>query len=319
MLNSLLTPAGQKPFFLIRWLVSLAIVVYFAAVLATVTGITTGRFAAPPICAEAATLVRPGMQALNLDNAHRYYVPNPGAESVLWVRVTPESGLVRWLELPSKSTSSSGLAHTRNLLVPSSVGQRDTRKQAPGEAPLTPTALVLLSSVARFVAQQEVRGGPSGHPDRITQMQFYLIDHDLITPRQIRAGLDFADLRLQRATYLGTYNSSGEKLGVSTPVNVTMVELAARMVEQEIAPALRTADTRELQQTVLSNLGVPRPVAQLLERRPLLVNGTGDDLREQVRVAVAADDNPQVPLRAGEDCREEWKTAADRARRDSAP
>src|SRR5690349_10568953 len=93
MSNSLLTAPDKKPHVLIRGLVSLVIVVYFTAVLAIVTGISSGRFAAPEICAEAASWARPGLQPLNLDSAHRYYVPNPGAEPVLWVRITHESGL----------------------------------------------------------------------------------------------------------------------------------------------------------------------------------------------------------------------------------
>lgn len=319
MSNSPLTTPRDKPHFLIRGCVSLVIVVYFAAVFATVTGIGSGRFAPPEICAEAATFVRPGLQPLNLDSAHRYYVPNPGAEPVLWIRITYESGAVQWLEWPSKRTSTSGLAHTRNLIVPQTISQRDNRQRSRGEPPLTPSALVLLSSLARFVAQQQVQGGADGHPDAIARMQFYAIDHDLITPPQIRAGLDFSDLRLRRVTYLGTYNSSGEKLGESVPTAVTMVDLAARMIEDEIAPALRSAQSAELQQDVFDRVGVPGPVAKLLQRQPQLVEASGDELREQLRKAVAADDNPQAPLRPGEDYREEWKTAAARARQEAAP
>jgi len=314
----LLTAEGKKPPLLVRWLVSGVIVVYFAAVLATVTGIGTGRFAPPEICAEAATFVRPALQPLNLDSAHRYYVPNPGAEPVLWIRVTHASGVVHWAEWPAKQTSTSGLAHTRNLVVPQTINLRDTRKPTRGEPPLTPSALVLLSSLARFISIQELRSGDDGYPDPIATLQFYTIQNDLITPRQIRAGMEFSDLRLRRVTYLGTYNSSGVKIGVSPPADVKMVDLVARMIEEEIAPAVRSAHASDLQKTILSRVGTPQPVARLLERQPQLIDLSGDELRQQLRIAVAANDNRQSPLRAGEDYRDEWKTAAARSEQEVA-
>ena len=305
-----MSDSAPRPAKVLRLLVSVLILAYFAAVLATVTGIGSGRFSPPEICAEAATLVRPLLQTLNLDSAHRYYVPNPGAEPVLWIRSTHSSGRGRWLEWPTKRGSSSGLAHTRNLLVPQTISQRDTRKTVRGDAPLTPPALLLLASYSRYLSDHYVLGGDDGHPDPIATIQFYSIDHDLITPPQIRAGMDFLDLRLRRITYIGTYSSSGDKLGVSLPTSVSTVELVARMIEQEIAPALRQADDSELQTTVLNKLGVPAAVVRLLQRQPLLVNSSGDELQQQLRVAVAANDNPQAPLRPLDDYREEWNTHA---------
>ena len=102
-------PSSSLPGRSVRLAATLLLVAYFAAVLAAVTGAGSGRFSPPLISAEASTWVRPVLQPLNLDNSHRYYAPNPGAEATLWLRLVYADSTVRWLEWPCAQPSVVGL------------------------------------------------------------------------------------------------------------------------------------------------------------------------------------------------------------------
>ena len=99
--------ASTGPPLVVRVVISIAVVVYGLAMLAVATGTGTGRFSPPLISTKVLDVVTPVFRPLHLDNSHRYYVPNPGSQPVLWLHLVYESGDARWLQWPTRDLSSS--------------------------------------------------------------------------------------------------------------------------------------------------------------------------------------------------------------------
>ena len=289
-----------------RWAASVLLVAYFFAVFAALTGAGSGRFSPPLVSAEASAWVRPVLQPLNLDNSHRYYAPNPGAESTLWLRLLYADSTVRWLEWPSRDGASSAYSHTRSLLVPGALSSREENPAADGEVTLTPHARVLIASFARHIALRHQRTRAGGGVNEVVSMQFYLIDHAQLTPPQVRAGMKFSDLRLLKLTSLGSYNSTGQELGRTIPHTIAAPELVARMLNSELLPAVRAAAGATQLDTTAEEVGIPLPVRKLLGRQPSLATSNSEVTPEAIRAAVFSNDHPDTPLKAGDDFGSEW-------------
>jgi len=297
---------GSQPSPLSRALISVGIVAYSFAMLAAVTGVGSGRFEPPLISMQALELVRPVLHPLHLDNAHRYYVPNPGTQPILWLHLQYESGDSQWIQWPTRQSSSSQLAHVRLLLIPDSVSGRSVVSTEPYQAALYPRSQIVIASVARRLAKDFVKERDNGDPDEIASLQFYCVGQELMTPQQIRAGWDFADLRLLRTTYLGTWSRGGNKLGESLCTTVAVHDLVSRIIEREISPRLMTIDDAAERDVVMEELALPRSIRSLVSRHPKLLQLAGDELRSAVKFAVTSADRPDVALIPGLDFDSDW-------------
>lgn len=199
------------------WVLSRAIIVVL--VLLHFVGIASAIMAVPPRDREPSWLSRqlfmayqPYLQFLYLNNAYRFYSPEPGPPTLLWFHIEYADGSSRWLKLPSRAEHAKdplGQEFTRRLSIGESVSQMSMMVQTPDlvkqkrihagtlyEIPLHPMRGIdaqyalpnegsrrLLGEYARYVAQHtpsqkdpnlEVRG-----------VKIYRVIHWMLAPNEL--------------------------------------------------------------------------------------------------------------------------------------
>jgi hypothetical protein len=271
----------------LRWFFSLAVVLHFAAILAGVTGPSDGPVESPYLCVRASDQVAPYLQILGLQSSYRFYAPNPGCDPAIWFRVRYSDGSVRWVELPPSQSHWERLLHHRGLslakaateTMPWYEGNQEKQEK------LVPMAQLCLASYLRHVARSHPKARADGTPLSIQGLRVYSVQHRPMTPAEARDRWDFDDLRLHWAYSLGQYSAEGTRQdGKDQVVPVDMAELTAWMIRADLAPALAQDAKRLTAQ--LAEVGLPRPIANLVRQHPQLVEAADDELTQRVQEAI---------------------------------
>src|SRR5512140_1404644 len=80
--------------------VSALIAAHLLAIGVAVTSYSSPNFAAPLLAVRASGPLQPYLQATFLNNAYRFFAPNPGTPTVFWFRIQYDDRSVRWVDLP---------------------------------------------------------------------------------------------------------------------------------------------------------------------------------------------------------------------------
>lgn len=178
-----------------RWLASLAIAGYLAAVIVP-------PLAGPPPASELAARLRqplrPLIGALHLDHGYRFFAPDPGPGHEIRWTVTLADGSTQSGKIPDRERDWPRLLYHRRFMVaekiaaqvPTSEAPRDVRDRA------KPEWLPLVKGVAGNLLR--ATGG-----DRV---RLEMVEHYLPTPEEVVAGTAGADV----VTPLGTFARPGE-------------------------------------------------------------------------------------------------------------
>src|SRR5437773_174830 len=86
------------------WAVNTVLIAHLAALVLMVASGGSGVFSSPPIVVRAASLMAPCVRFTGIQNAYRFFAPDPGPATILWSRLTYEDGTIRWLESPGRES-----------------------------------------------------------------------------------------------------------------------------------------------------------------------------------------------------------------------
>src|SRR4051812_33477913 len=97
------------------WGVNMLLALHLAALILMVAGGGSGVFSSPPLVMRAASVTAPYVRFTGMQNAYRFFAPDPGPATVLWSRLTYDDGTVRWIECPGRESHPRSLAFQREL------------------------------------------------------------------------------------------------------------------------------------------------------------------------------------------------------------
>lgn len=250
----------------IQWLMSLLVIVHFFAIGTAVTSYSAPQFPAPQLAVAATEPLQPYLQATFLNNAYRFFAPNPGTPTVMWFRIQYADRSIRWQEFPGPEHSAwFRAAYQRELNLSLLLSQQLAPDPAHGNKPrFTQLGLTCLASVTRHIAFEQ--------PQPVKAVGVYCMQHAGVTPQQVRDGWETSDLRTYQAMFVGAFNPAGERIDELRPdvLMQTSSDMVAGVLQADVYPLLRKTQGDPL--LVIRTLNLPTPVAQFLTRHPQLLN-----------------------------------------------
>lgn len=275
-----------------RRTVSVLVVAHFFAIFAVVTSSSSPNFPAPQLSVQASARLQPYLQAVFLNNAYRFFAPNPGTPTVFWFRVQYDDRSVRWVELPGRSNPLWRAPYQRRLNLAVQLGQYLGFVQTPdGNKEIGALGNTLLQSSVRHVAYAYPRQAADGTPVSVRNVGVYSVLHAVVLPAQVRAGWKPIDLRTYRASFLGAYTPQGERVDEFRPkvVDQSIARVAAGIIEVDVLPRWRTSAAAD-RHDILTGVELPEPVRGLLDKYPELLAATSaDDLIRRIETLVPED------------------------------
>jgi hypothetical protein len=261
--------------------ISLLILLHFAAILTAVTVVPAPNGTAPFLSDQVYNrFVRPYLQLTNLNNGYHFYAPEPGPTSLLWFRVQFADGASRWVRIPDHKTVCNHLERRRYGALATMTGQAmpvnpareqellQKRLQAaqehniPLSSDLPPMAqyrepsaqvLLLLSSFARRVARTTEH--PQGSDSPVVGVKIYHVEFLNPPVQHFQAGRDPLDPTLYQAYYQGEYDRTGQLK--PTSLDSTRDPADGRITERFrdpflywLIPIVRVTETTEAQPEV---------------------------------------------------------------------
>jgi hypothetical protein len=280
--------AIEKPSVLIRAGISAIVLAHLSAIAVAVTSYSSPGFPAPELAVRASGPLQPYLQLSFLNNAYRFFAPNPGTPSVFWFRIQYEDQAVRWFDLPGRPPSVWRPPYQRRLNLALQLGQQLAFVAAPdGQKQLTPAGLLLLESAVRHVASSHARSA-GGQPIGVRTVGVYCVFHTVITPQQVRDGWHPTDLRTYRPTFVGAYTARGERVDEFRPavVDHAIDYVTTGILEVDVWPRLRERQGADAAAR-LAELALPEPIERLLTRHPdLLAIPPGDPLKRRIEALI---------------------------------
>ncbi|MFO0809901.1 MAG: hypothetical protein U0746_14870 [Gemmataceae bacterium] len=274
---------------LARRAVGTLVIAHLAAIGVAVTSFSSPGFPAPQLAARAAGPLQPYLQATFLNNAYRFFAPNPGTPTVLWFRVQYQDRSVRWVEVPGRSDVVVRAPYQRRLNLAVQFGAYVVPDPTGGDKKtLAPVGETLLQSAVRHVAWAYPQDAADGSVQPVRSVGVYAVLHGVVLPEQARAGWEPTDLRTYRPTFVGAYTADGERVDEFRPtvVDQPIAHVTAGIVEVDVLPRLREPGGDR--DAVLAALSLPEPIHGALIRHPeLLAAAPGDDLKRRVEALTA--------------------------------
>jgi hypothetical protein len=255
----------------VRTAISLLVVGHFLAIGVAVTSYSTPTYPAPQLAVAASQPLQPYLQGTFLNNAYRFFAPNPGVPTLIWMRLQFSDGAVRWTELPGPPQSAliRGVYQRRlnlTLLVSQQIEPVPSRE---GKFRLTPLGETCLASVIRHVVLEH----SSTPTNPVATVGVYFVQHAVVAPQQIRDGWTPTDLRTYRPAFVGVFDPNGETKDKGRPIaEQPIFQMAAGVLWADVHPLLRksNADPDE----VLESLRLPAPLQQFLDRHRELLDAS---------------------------------------------
>jgi hypothetical protein len=279
-------PMTPSPF--VRRSASAIILAHFLAIAVAVTSYSTPNYPAPQLAVMASRPLQPYLQATFLNNAYRFFAPNPGTPTHFWLRLQYQDGHVLWTELPGRPDSPllrAGYQRRLNLalMLGAQLAPDPSRN---GETRFTPLGETCLASVVRHVVHEHPRADSGDKPVPAASVGLYVAQHAVVTPHQVRDGWTPNDLRTYRAVFVGVFGADGEPKGAPRPIlEQSMSQVVASILWADVHPRLR----KQPADAVLEALRLPRPVNEFLERHPSLLDPSrpAEASRERVEQCIA--------------------------------
>lgn len=228
----------------LRKIVFVAVITFhFAGIMSAVTSVDPPGTHAPWISTYMWVKVfRPYLHFLYMNNAYHFYSPEPGPATLVWYRVDYSDGKSRWIRLPHRGDAPVPLIYQRlvsvcdatnmasgftpgnyysELLPKRTAAGLENHPQIP---PLpsdiqaayafrepTPNVKKLLSTYTRHIAK--TYPNPVDNPSAtISKIRVYRLTHIIMTPQEMRRGLDPADPSTFIPYFYGDYDTQGNLL-----------------------------------------------------------------------------------------------------------
>jgi hypothetical protein len=254
----------------VRFVVSALVIVHFFAIGSAVLSYSSVNFPAPPLAVLANKPMQPYLQATFLNNAYRFFAPNPGTPTVFWFRVQYENRSVRWSEVPGEPNPWLRGAYQRRLNHAIMLGQHLVPHRD-GKRSLSPMGRICLESWVRHVARSQ---------SDVKSVGVYVVHHAVISPEQVRNGWTPTDVRTYHPTFVGAFNAKGVRIDELQPgvLEQPIGQTVAGILQSDVYPLQAREPMRRWE-----DLHLPMPVARFLTAHPELFEpGPAAELQERV-------------------------------------
>jgi hypothetical protein len=227
-----------------------------------------------------------------MNNAYRFFAPNPGSPTIMWFRIQYQDRSVRWVETPGPANSWMRAAYQRRL----NLSMQPSQQVVPvdneaGSFGLTPLGEICLSSYARHMANSYRRLDANGNTVGVRSVGIYFAQHASRSPAQVRAGWEASDLRTYQFVFAGAYLPDGQRVDEFRPLlkEQGAAFVVAGILEVDVYPALSKQQGNDAF-ALIDGLTLPAPICRLLARYPELADPTqsGNGLKERVQQLVGA-------------------------------
>ncbi|MBY0523997.1 MAG: hypothetical protein K2R98_11395 [Gemmataceae bacterium] len=239
---------------LTRAIISVLVVLHFIGIGAAVMAVPAGQREQSWLAQQIWQRWQPYLQFMYLNNAYRFYSPEPGPPSMLWFRVEYTDGSFQWVRLPTHGIDDQdplAVEFTRRLSLGESVNQlvpvgsvpldMKRRRQAAGnnfrigkhpELPLDfqyrrpmESCIRLLPEYARYIG----RAYPSTDPNvDVAGIKIYRVVHHMLEPRQMSAPhLKPTDPWTYFHYYQGEFTKDGELMDPDDPFLYWLIPIYA--------------------------------------------------------------------------------------------
>jgi hypothetical protein len=176
---------------------------------------------------------RPYLEFIYMQNAYHFYSPEPGPACMMWFYVKYEDGTSQWVKIPRREDYPLALEYQRRLSQTESINQllptiavgpdkRNARLIAgndngiavhPGLSDVfqyrVPTAYSkrMLETYTRFVCCHTPH--PTNKETKVVSVKVYRVLHVIVTPNDVRNGMDAQDPTNYLPFYQGEYRPDG--------------------------------------------------------------------------------------------------------------
>ncbi|MFO0815444.1 MAG: hypothetical protein U0796_19685 [Gemmatales bacterium] len=281
-----------RPSVVIKLVVSLFILFHLTAIICHV--IAGGG---PLVMKMAASYFRPYLKTMWLDNAYRFYAPDPGPTEVLWYKMVYEDGSTHWTQVPPRREDiylrMPYQRHMSIALLASMMNEQEVIK--PKEDPLSAVSILVSSqpsyrtvltawgeihfrSYARHIARRYAT-----HPTtqaKLAYTECYFVQYLIRTPAEMRLKMDMFDPRKLRIQFICCFTPTGQMANFEQGFKQRAADdLFVELTQNEIVPLLeanarKPAAERQSIMQILHDYGIPYPLVQPLAK---LSNDSRDD------------------------------------------
>jgi len=307
----------MQPHWLIKLIISLIILFHLSAILSHV--LSGGG---PFVMRQLSGWYRPYLKTMWLDNAYRFYAPDPGTTEVLWYKLQYEDGSTRWTQVPRREDFYLRMPFQRTMSIAllgsmmvekepvnpkedsASVANVLVNNQVAMKSVLTPTGEIFFRSYARHIGHKERVHPSTGSP--LVSMDCFLVHYTIRNPLQMRMNYDMYDPRMLDIQFIATFSADGVLSNFQQGFKDRMADdLFIELAQNEINPMLeanrkRPAEQRRSIAQILKDYGIPYPLVQPILKLPAEEQEKffekpidRDTLRERYAKAVKLYDIPQ--------------------------
>jgi hypothetical protein len=272
-----------KPSRPVKLLVSLVVFLHLSAILIHV--ISGGG---PLPMKQLGSHLRPYLKTMWLDNAYRFYAPDPGNTEVFWYKLQYEDGTTRWTQVPRREDFYLRMPFQRHMSLALLVSQcQELKVISASENPasvasflvnnvptyktmLTVMGEIYMRSYARHLGRIHARHPESGVP--LASMESFFVSYVIRTPEEMRQNVAMYDPRKLTIHYICTFSPDGVMSDFQSGFRWRGADdLFVEMMQNELLPLVE-ANARlpaQKQKTIwvtLRDNGIPYPLIQPLEK-----------------------------------------------------
>lgn len=312
-------PQPSQANWYVKLIISLIILFHLSAIL---THVIAGG--GPFVMKQISSWYRPYLKTMWMDNAYRFYAPDPGSTEVLWYKLQYEDGSTRWTQVPRREDfilrmpfqRHMSLALLGSMMIESepvspkedsaSVASVLVNNQMTYRTILSPQGEIYFRSYARHIGHREPVHPATGSP--LVSMDCYLVHYHIRSPYQMRVNMHMYDPRLLDVQLIATFSVDGTMSNYQQGFKEKMADdLLIELVQNEILPMLEAnnklpAEQRKSIAQILKDYGIPYPLIQPIVKQPEVDQAKffekpydRDTLRERYKLAVHLNDRGQTP------------------------
>jgi len=240
----------------------------------------------PFVMRQLSSHFRPYLKTMWLDNAYRFYAPDPGPTDVLWYHLRYEDGSTRWTQVPRREDFYFRMPFQRHMSIAllasmmmeqepvsakddsASLARILVSNQPVMRTVLTPGGEIFFRSYARHVGRTEKKHPMSGAA--LVSMECYLVKYLIRSPFDMRMNVDMYDPRMLRIYLVAIFTPEGLICSPQEGFKEKMTDdLFIDMIQNEITPLLEENDKKPAEQrrsimSILQDYGIPYPLIQPL-------------------------------------------------------
>jgi len=318
-INDLAPARPSQPNLFVKVLISLVILFHLSAIL---THVIAGG--GPFVMKQISSWYQPYLKTMWMDNAYRFYAPDPGSTEVLWYKLQYEDGSTRWTQVPRREDFYLRMPFQRHMSIAllgsmmiekeavspkedsASVASVLVNNQMTYRTILNPKGEIFFRSYARHIGYKEHLHPATGSP--LVSMDCYLVHYNIRTPYQMRMNMDMYDPRVLDIQLMATFSVDGTLSNFQQGFKDKLADdLFIELVQNEILPMLEANNKLPVEQRksiaqILKDYGIPYPLIQPIVK--LSVEDQAkffekpydrDTLRERYKVAVHLNDRGLTP------------------------